>query len=68
MKMQVLDFKERVTQGWMIKLYRVLWKNQSEQDATWEREYYLQATYPYSYVKWYVFQISGRDFCKGGGL
>lgn len=27
---QVLDFKERVTQGQMIKHYRVLWNNQSE--------------------------------------
>jgi len=48
---QVLDFKERVTRGWMIKLYRVLWNNQSERDATWESEDYLQATYPSFYEK-----------------
>jgi len=65
--MQVLDVKERVTRGRVIKLYRVLWNHQSERDATWEREYYLQVTYP-SYEKWYVFQISRRDFCKRGGL
>ena len=34
-----------------IKLYRVLWNNQSERDATWESEDYLQATYPSFYEK-----------------
>ena len=65
---QVLDVKERVTRGRVIKLFRVLWNRQSERDATWEREDYLQITYPSFYEKWYVFQISRRDFCKGGGL
>ena len=32
---QILDVKERVTRGRVIKLYRVLWNHQSEQDATW---------------------------------
>ena len=64
---QVLDVKERVTRGRVIKLYRVLWNHQSERDATWGREDYLQVTYPSFYEKWYVFQISGRDFCKGEG-
>ena len=49
---QVLDVKERVTHGRVIKLF-------SEKDASWEREDYLQVTYPSFYEKWYVFQISG---------
>jgi len=65
---QVLDVKERVTRGRVIKLFRVLWNLQSERDASWEREDYLQVTYPSFYEKWYVSQISGRDFCKEGGL
>ena len=65
---QVLDVKERVTRGRVIKLFRVLWNHQSERDATWEREDYLQITYPAFYEKWYVFQIWGRDFCKGGAV
>ena len=64
---QVLDVKERVTRMRVIKLFRVLWNRQSERDATWEMEDYLQVTYPSFYEKWYVFQISGRDFCKGEG-
>jgi len=63
---QVLDVKERVTRGRVIKLFRVLWNDQSERDAAWEREDYLQVTYPSFYEKWYVFQILGRDFLKGG--
>jgi len=65
---QVLDVKERVTRGRVIKLFRVLWNRQSDRDATWERKDYLQVTYPSFYQKWYVFQISRRDFCKGGGM
>jgi len=65
---QVLNVKERVTHRRVIKLYRVLWNHQSERDATWEREDYLQVTYPSFYEKWYVFQISGQDFCKRGEL
>ena len=65
---QVLDVKERVTRGRVIKLYRVLWNHQSERDATWERVDYLHLTYPSFYEKWYVFQILGQYFCKGGGL
>ena len=62
---QVLHIKERVTRGRVIKIFRVLWSRQSERDATWEREDYLQVTYPSFYEKWYVFQISGEDFFKG---
>jgi hypothetical protein len=65
---QVIDTKERVTQSHVIKFYKVMWSNQgSESDAMWEREDYLRDVYPTFYAKWYVFQISGRDFYKGGG-
>ena len=59
MPVQVLDVKERVTRGRVIKLFRVLWNHRSERDATWEREDYLQVTYPSFYEKWCVYQISG---------
>ena len=49
---QILDVKERVTRGRVIKIYRVLWNHQSEWDATWEREDYLHVTYPSFYEKW----------------
>jgi hypothetical protein len=35
---QLLDSKEIVTRNRVIKFYKVLWNNQSERDATWERE------------------------------
>ena len=37
----VLEVKERVTQRQVVKLYKVVWSNHSERDATWEREDYL---------------------------
>ena len=37
---RVLEEMERVTQSKIIKFYKVVWNNHSEQDATWEREVY----------------------------
>ena len=66
---RVIDTRERVTQNRVVKFYKVMWSNQgSESDATWEREDYLKDVYPTFYSKWYAFQISGRDFYKGGWL
>jgi len=59
--------RERVTRNRVVKFYKVMWSNQgSESDAMWEREDYLKDVYPTFYSKWYAFQISGRDFYKGG--
>jgi len=65
----VIDTRERVTQSQVVKFYKVMWSNQgSESDVMWEQEDYLKDVYPTFYSKWYAFQISGRDFYKGGGL
>jgi hypothetical protein len=37
----ILEVKERVTRSQVVKLYKVVWSNHSERDATWEREDYL---------------------------
>jgi hypothetical protein len=63
----VLDTQERVTRSRVVKLYKVVWSNHSEHDATWEREDYLKEHHPTFYAKWHAFQISGRDFYKGEG-
>ena len=39
--MQIIDSRDRVTQNSVIKFYKVMWNNHSEQDAMWEREDYL---------------------------
>ena len=66
---RVIDTHERVTRSRVVKFYKVMWSNQgSERDATWEREDYLRDGYKEFYQQWYTFQISGRDFYKGGGL
>jgi hypothetical protein len=55
----VLDRKDRVTRNQVVRLYKIMWSNHSERDATWERENYLREVYPAFYKKWYTFQISG---------
>ena len=41
----VLDRKERETRNRVVKLYKVLWSNHGEEDATWETEDYLKEVY-----------------------
>ena len=65
---RVLEEMERVTWSKIIKFYKVVWNNHSEQDATWEREDYLCVVYPAFFQEWYILQISGQDFYKGEGL
>ena len=48
---QMLEEMERVTQSKVIKFYKVVWNNHSEQDATWEWEDYLCEVYPAFYEK-----------------
>jgi cytochrome b involved in lipid metabolism len=43
---RVLEEMERVTRSKIIKFYKMVWNNHNEQDATWEREDYLQEVYP----------------------
>jgi len=57
-----------VTHSKVIKFYKVVWNNHSEQDATWEREDYLHEVYPVFDKRWLIVQISGLDFLKGEGL
>jgi hypothetical protein len=45
----VLDTQERVTRSRVVKLYKVVWSNHGQHDATWEREDYLRDNYPNFY-------------------
>ena len=49
---QALEEMETVTWSKVIKFYKVVWNNHSEQDSTWEREDYLREVYPTFYEKW----------------
>ena len=49
---RILKEMERVTRSKVIKFYKVVWNNHSEQDATWEQEDYLCEVYPAFYEKW----------------
>ncbi|WVZ84901.1 hypothetical protein U9M48_031871 [Paspalum notatum var. saurae] len=43
---KILETSERVTRNRMVKMCRVQWKHHTENEATWEREEELRATYP----------------------
>jgi hypothetical protein len=43
---QVLDQKERSTRRHTVKMYKILWKDHTEEEATWETEEYLNKCYP----------------------
>ena len=49
---RVLEEIERVTRSKVIKFYKVIWNNHSEQDATWEHEDYLREVYLSFYWEW----------------
>ena len=49
---RVLETMERVTRSKVIKFYKVIWNNYSEQDAMWERKDYLREVYPGFYEEW----------------
>ena len=49
---RVLEETEIVTCSKVIKFYKVVWNNHSEQDATWEQEDYLREVYPAFNEKW----------------
>jgi hypothetical protein len=43
---KVLDSKERSTRTRMIKMYKIQWRNHSNEEATWETEDFLRSNYP----------------------
>ncbi|WVZ84376.1 hypothetical protein U9M48_031414 [Paspalum notatum var. saurae] len=43
---KILETSERVTRNRRVKICRVQWKHHTEDEATWEREEELRATYP----------------------
>ncbi|WVZ93460.1 hypothetical protein U9M48_039438 [Paspalum notatum var. saurae] len=43
---KILETSERVTRNKRVKMCRVQWKHHTEDEATWEREEELRATYP----------------------
>jgi hypothetical protein len=49
----------------MIKIYKVLWSNHDERDATWETRAYLKEVSSDFYNKWLVTQNLGTRFFQG---
>ena len=45
--MQILDRKDQVLRSRKISLVKVLWRNHTVQEATWEKEEDMKEKYPY---------------------
>jgi hypothetical protein len=43
---KVLDVKKRSTRRETIKMYKIQWNHHTEEEATWETEFYLQYNFP----------------------
>jgi hypothetical protein len=59
---RVLDTKERVTRNRVVRIYKVLWSQLDERDATWETGTYLSEVYPDFYKQWLVTLNLGTRF------
>jgi hypothetical protein len=44
--LRVLDRKERTTRRQTVRMYKIQWSHQTEEEATWETEEYLNTKYP----------------------
>jgi hypothetical protein len=43
---KIIDYKERSTRCHTVKMYKILWENHTEEEATWETKEYLNKHYP----------------------
>ena len=57
---KILEESERRTRQKTIRFFKVQWSNHTEDEATWEREDFLQAEYPHLFED--QPKSRGRDF------
>src|ERR1041385_8057726 len=63
---RILDEMERTTRSKVIRFYKVLWERHTEEEATWEREEFLKAAYPYLFPE--QPNLEDEIYPKGVGL
>ena len=44
---RIIDSRDQVLRRKTVRLVKVLWKHRGVEEATWEREYTMRATYPF---------------------
>ncbi|GJW70941.1 putative reverse transcriptase domain-containing protein [Tanacetum coccineum] len=67
---EIMDREIKQLKRSRIPIIKVRWNSKRGQEFTWEREDEIRAKYPhlFSIITSTLNQISGRDFCKDGGL
>ena len=43
---KILDSKERSTRKEKIRMYKIQWRHHTEEEATWETQFYLRRNFP----------------------
>lgn len=60
--------EERVKRRKTIPFVKVMWRNHSEWEATWETEESIRVKYPHLFEKCTLFEFRGRNSRKGGRM
>ena len=63
---QILDRRDQVLRSKTVPLVKVLWRNHSVEEATWEPEEQMRRQYPQLFDSGMLFKFRGRNFYKEG--
>ena len=56
--MRIMDSRDKILRRKTVRLVKVLWQHREVEEATWEREDTMQATYPF------LFRDEGTQFSR----
>ena len=65
---QILDRKDHVLRTKTISSVKVLWKNHTVEEASWEREDEMKSKYPELFVNEGMYNFEDKIFFKGGRM
>ncbi|XP_050264123.1 uncharacterized protein LOC126708377 [Quercus robur] len=64
---QILDHKDQVLRTNTISLVKVLWKNHTVEEASWEREDEMKSNYPELFFNEDMYNFEDEIFLRGEG-
>ena len=65
---QIIDRKDHVLCTKTISLVKVLWKNHTVEEASWERKDEMESKYPELFVNEGMYDFKDEIFFKGGRM
>ena len=64
---QILDRKDHVLRTKTITLVKVLWKNHTVEEASWEQEDEMKSKYPKLFINKGMYDFGDKIFLRGEG-